>query len=72
MEREFEGRNHLRALREERQLARLRLQLLSGVSEATIARAEIGGRLSRKTAVRLAAALGCKLDELLPAGEDSK
>ncbi len=57
--------NRLRALREEKRLARLDVQRLTGVSESTLSRAERGGILTRKTAERLAPLLGVSVDDLL-------
>jgi transcriptional regulator with XRE-family HTH domain len=57
----------IRMLREAKSLARLEVQRLTGVSEATIARAEVGGVVTRRTAERLAPALGVLVADLLPA-----
>jgi transcriptional regulator with XRE-family HTH domain len=56
----------IRELREARRLARLDVQRLSGLSEATITRAELGGTVTRRTAERLAPVLGVEPDALLP------
>jgi transcriptional regulator with XRE-family HTH domain len=58
----------LRMLREAKRLARLDLQRLTGISEATIARAERGGVVSRRTAERLAPVLECDAADLLRPG----
>lgn len=55
----------VRLLRETKGLARLEVQRITGVSEATIARAEVGGVVTRRTAERLAAALGVPADDLV-------
>jgi transcriptional regulator with XRE-family HTH domain len=57
---------HIRMLREARRLARLDVQRLTGISEATIARAERAGVVSNRTAERLAGVLGVSPDDLLP------
>lgn len=64
--------NRIRLLREDRGLARLAVQRLTGVSEATIARAERGGIVTRRTAERLAAALDVKPEDLMPGGEKTQ
>jgi transcriptional regulator with XRE-family HTH domain len=56
----------IRVLREAKRLARLDVQRLTGISEATIARAERGGVVSRRTAERLAVVLGVPADDQLP------
>jgi transcriptional regulator with XRE-family HTH domain len=58
----------IRMLREARGLVRLEVQRLSGISEATIARAEVGAVVTRRTAERLAPVLECGADDLLPPG----
>jgi transcriptional regulator with XRE-family HTH domain len=58
----------IRMLREAKGLARLEVQRLTGISEATIARAEVGGVVTRRTAERLAVVLECGADDLLPSG----
>lgn len=58
----------IRSLRKAKRLALLDVQRLSGVSEATIVRAERGGTVSRRTAERLAPVLGVQADDLLPPG----
>jgi len=62
----------IRGLREAKRLARLDLQRLSGVSEATIARAELGGTITRRTAERLGRVLGVEPERLLPSMEGGR
>jgi transcriptional regulator with XRE-family HTH domain len=58
----------IRSARKQHQLARIDLQRLSGLSEATIARAERGGAVSARTAELLGRALGIDPALLRPEG----
>lgn len=56
----------IRDLREQKRRTRLDIQRETGLSEATIIRAEKAGVVSRRTAERLASALGVSPEELRP------
>lgn len=62
----------IRSRREALGLARIDVQRLARVSEATIARAERGGVVSRRTAERLAPVLGVSPDDLRPVRLDDE
>jgi transcriptional regulator with XRE-family HTH domain len=62
---EFIG-ERIRKLRERRKLSQVALQRLTGLSQTTIYRAEVGGVVTRRTAEKLAPALGVRAEELAP------
>lgn len=62
--------DRIRRLREARGLSAMALQRLTGLSQATLYRAERGGVVTKRTAWRIAKALGCRPEELA-ASEDA-
>ena len=58
--------DRIRKLREERRLSRLDLQRKTGLSEATISRAERAGVVTARTSELLAEVLGVAPEELRP------
>ena len=60
--------NRLKALRTERNLTQDELSKASGVGRITIARIENGSNTSLKILRRLAAALGCTVEDLITEG----
>lgn len=58
--------DRIRQLREDRRLSRLDVQRETGLSEATIIRAERAGIVTTRTAQLLAPALGVRPEELRP------
>jgi transcriptional regulator with XRE-family HTH domain len=62
--------DRLRTLREAAGLSQYALAAKAGVGRAALSRLEMGDRLpSWDTAVSLAGALGCRLDDFLPTSE---
>ncbi len=62
---EFVG-DRIRNLREQHRLSQVALQRLTGLSQTTIYRAEVGGVVTMRTAARLAPVLGVDPAELRP------
>jgi transcriptional regulator with XRE-family HTH domain len=58
----------IRKLREAKGLSAMALQRLTGLSQATLYRAEQGGVVSPRTAEKLSEALRCRASDLLKAG----
>jgi transcriptional regulator with XRE-family HTH domain len=63
---ETEAVSPLRRIREEKQMTQLALAIATGVSIGYVAMLDRGLPPSMKTARKLAAALGCKAEDLLP------
>lgn len=62
---EFIG-DRIRKLREQKRLSQVALQRLTGLSQTTLYRAEVGGVVTARTVARLAPVLGVDPAELRP------
>lgn len=58
--------DRIKRLRESAGYSQMRLCRVTGISQATLYRAEVGGVVTVKTAKRVAAVLGCAPEDLMP------